>query len=1409
MANSKVLIEVIATSKGLKVVAKDTEKTVAATKKLGQEQKKTTQSTKNLNKEHAKNDKLNKSVYQSNLSAAKGFSKQKEMIGTGSSGLVAAYATLAANIFAATAAFGALRAAAQVNTLIEGFSVIARESGRSAMQLAEGLRDAAGGALSLEQALRASAIGLTSGFTVEQMKGLTIVAKNASIALGRNMADAIDRLFRGVAKLEPEILDELGILVRLDSAAEAYGAQIGKTGSKLSDFERRQAFLNATLAQGELKYGGIGEAVDPNPFDQLARAFSDLTREFLEFANRAIVPVAKLLADNTALMVGALVLFASTIVKTMFPALAELGRGAEKRALQQSRASERIVASVEREIAVRKKEILSSKVGGAKVQEFKQQVKINAANKDYGKVLKALRISETQRANNLRKYDGEALKRKKAELNEVRKLRKEVLALQRDEQKTSSAQQKASELRLRAGAERTLGGGLGRIGQSGSLEGFGTARRELEAYQKRLKVVARQQGGFLKGKDGKYSFTGFGAKAKFAFKSASGAVRLFGAALVNAIPLIGQIIFVLGLVIEGVARLIGKNREATKAQRQFAESSKTISKAFEELEERQSKVAELFQRIDLNASASAIAGKQLANELKLVAGALSEFQDNLGTLTDELEEGKTTTVLGRFFKNLGRGIADTFAGLGQGLKDIANSIGETFRNAFALSEEDQRDLLVEDAIRILEENNPIQTLIDEADRLKEPLKKAYAEAFGEGGVAGRLKELTETEQEVDDGTGKMVKRLLTVPEAMARVQKEVDNFTKGFKGSEAAVTAFDSGLAELNKNLVKFQDKQKNRNEFSVIAEEMEKVFDATELLANGIVTADDVLDLFNSTLTAQGVGALKAYGITADNALQLVDDGTGNLVRNIDILIGKFQDLAALQQNIDTLKRVSAAQITLQKQTESTTMAVDDFNDKFATFQATGKFEFTPQQSIERAKTLRDLAIETAQTEFESKLLIIQLETKLLLMKADINKEILNREKDGYDTFVSNVKELAELQEKSARKGFEAAAVGINTAFFQGQIAAGQSGSLVDRAQAVMGSGILTQDTVTTADETLPGGKEERNVTTQEKLQAMSGVLTPMMEQLNKLGPEGELVAAATSGIFGIASAFVAMGEAGDNSAKKLEIVGGIIGQIGAIMAASSKAQIAEIDQQIETEKKRDGKSKESLAKIEALEKKKVAMEKKAFERNKKVMMAQTIMNTAAGVMATMKDTGFFGSPLAMIVAAMGAAQLAIISKQKFQGGTGNVEKPAMTNLTIGKRSDAVDVSQRATGGELNYLRGGRTTGGNLGGAGGFLPGSAMGRKGYAMGFRRGYADGGIVVGERGPEIITPSTDVDIVPNFALGGGTTNVNFSINAIDAAGVEDVLMNQQGNIIRMIREAANENGERFLETVDTQTYGSRT
>ena len=61
-------------------------------------------------------------------------------------------------------------------------------------------------------------------------------------------------------------------------------------------------------------------------------------------------------------------------------------------------------------------------------------------------------------------------------------------------------------------------------------------------------------------------------------------------------------------------------------------------------------------------------------------------------------------------------------------------------------------------------------------------------------------------------------------------------------------------------------------------------------------------------------------------------------------------------------------------------------------------------------------------------------------------------------------------------------------------------------------------------------------------------------------------------------------------------------------------------------------------------------------------------------------------------------------------------------------------------------------------------------------------------------------------IPNNELNKGQQNINFNINAVDASGVQELLVEQRGNIIEMIREAANDTGEYFLEQVDTQSMG---
>jgi len=313
--------------------------------------------------------------------------------------------------------------------------------------------------------------------------------------------------------------------------------------------------------------------------------------------------------------------------------------------------------------------------------------------------------------------------------------------------------------------------------------------------------------------------------------------------------------------------------------------------------------------------------------------------------------------------------------------------------------------------------------------------------------------------------------------------------------------------------------------------------------------------------------------------------------------------------------------------------------------------------------------------------------------------------------------------------------------------------------------------------------------VETIDKLQAsLKGAATSM----RALGPDGEGPAAMFDGLTTMSTAF-------EEGKSKGEMMSSALAGIGQVMAGASQMKVNAIDKEIAAEQKRDGKSKASLAKIAAMEKKKDAIKKKQFEINKKISMAQVVIATATGVMETMATKGgFFASPLAMAVAAMGAAQLAIIAGTSYQsagGGSGGSQSPQ--KVSMGSRNNTVDLAKaNSASGEMAYMRGERGQGT---GATDFKPTGAF--SGY-----KHRNTGGYVVGEQGPELFMPETPGEIIPAGRVGGGEpTNVNFNISAVDAAGVEDVLVRQKGHIIRMIREAANEHGQPFLEDISDGAY----
>ena len=50
--------------------------------------------------------------------------------------------------------------------------------------------------------------------------------------------------------------------------------------------ERRQAFMNAILEQGQAKFGEIAKQADPTAYQKLGATFGDLTKDIFNFINR-------------------------------------------------------------------------------------------------------------------------------------------------------------------------------------------------------------------------------------------------------------------------------------------------------------------------------------------------------------------------------------------------------------------------------------------------------------------------------------------------------------------------------------------------------------------------------------------------------------------------------------------------------------------------------------------------------------------------------------------------------------------------------------------------------------------------------------------------------------------------------------------------------------------------------------------------------------------------------------------------------------------------------------------------------------------------------------------------------------------------------------------------------------------
>jgi len=240
-----------------------------------------------------------KGAAQASANGTKNFSKMSQGMG----GLVGVYATFAAQMFALSAAFNFLKGAADLENLRKSQVSFAQTGGLAIKSITTELQTASKGMLGFQEAAQAAAMGAAKGFSTSQLTQLTEGALKASTALGRGFQDTFDRLLRGVSKAEPELLDELGITLRLETATQSYATAIGKSREALTAAERSQAVFVETMRQLNDTFGDV--KAQGNPFVQLGKTFEKIQQDITAKVLPSITSIVDVINANAKIAAAA------------------------------------------------------------------------------------------------------------------------------------------------------------------------------------------------------------------------------------------------------------------------------------------------------------------------------------------------------------------------------------------------------------------------------------------------------------------------------------------------------------------------------------------------------------------------------------------------------------------------------------------------------------------------------------------------------------------------------------------------------------------------------------------------------------------------------------------------------------------------------------------------------------------------------------------------------------------------------------------------------------------------------------------------------------------------------------------------------------------------------------------------
>lgn len=193
--------------------------------------------------------------------------KRVEQSGTGAASriregwdkLKGAWVEILGGIAAVREAWDLMNSAAKAEQEKRSFESLAASYGASGSQIISSLKEISRGTVDTMTLIRSAGTAMMMGIKPDDTIQLMKIAAATAKMTGQTTVQAFADISLAVGRQSRMILDNLGIIIDEEKAYDGYKAKLNIVGRELTETEKKQAFMNATLTAGKDLMARMGD----------------------------------------------------------------------------------------------------------------------------------------------------------------------------------------------------------------------------------------------------------------------------------------------------------------------------------------------------------------------------------------------------------------------------------------------------------------------------------------------------------------------------------------------------------------------------------------------------------------------------------------------------------------------------------------------------------------------------------------------------------------------------------------------------------------------------------------------------------------------------------------------------------------------------------------------------------------------------------------------------------------------------------------------------------------------------------------------------------------------------------------------------------------------------------------------